>query len=740
MKMRPSTITSQLTAAALLSTVAVSPAQEGAQGGLDGTFTPTISAAHSFLSLVCDPYGDIIATGTFTQIKDQDSSALVNRSRIAKFSRGGVLLNYAPNVDGGVINAAVEPNGSVVYAGLFSTANNTARKLVARYLSNGSLDTTFTLGSPWSGLDTVTSVTRHLNGYLLLGDRGMMRIGLTGSNDTSFQMRYASSGASTASATVQSGGNFLIQGSFLGVAGTHVNTNYIERLDLDGTAAETAFTPNPAFNSTVYCTAVQTDGRILVGGAFGPYNVPAYPLVGLSRTMSNGEKDTAFHTLHVFDNTPYLDGAVRSIAIQADGRILIAGDFTYIRTPVKQSGLWVRAIRRGVARLYPDGSFDPTFDAKIDARANLSVYGVTLQDDGKILIHGNFLSMNGTSRPYAARLINYPATQALTYEDGVISWVRGGSSPEARFVTLERQSIETDFEWVPVDDGYATRAGETSNWTKTVATPIPPGSLIRASANVSASQFNGSTSIVSSTISYMAPVISLARETPHTPIPQRGSLAFPVTGISSPRDISLLVENSGQGSLDAITATLSGANAADFSVVAAPPSSVAIGDSALMEIRFNPTSVGAKTATLTIASSDPLTPSFTITLTGTAITAIEAFRQQFFGTTANTGNAADTNDHDGDGHSNIFEFVAGLDPTERSSIFTCKVERTASDAKVIFGPCLAGRDFEVWYTDNLAADSWTKSTHPISINGTERSLIDPAAPAKRFYRIKITRL
>ncbi len=58
-----------------------------------------------------------------------------------------------------------------------------------------------------------------------------------------------------------------------------------------------------------------------------------------------------------------------------------------------------------VARLNSDGSLDTGFLAT-GAGANGAVDSVAVQSDGKILIGGNFTTYNGTSRGYLARLWN----------------------------------------------------------------------------------------------------------------------------------------------------------------------------------------------------------------------------------------------------------------------------------------------------------------------------------------------
>ncbi|MBX3740966.1 MAG: choice-of-anchor D domain-containing protein [Akkermansiaceae bacterium] len=737
-------------ASRLLTMIAISAAIHPAvaqevtvDGNLDSSFSPvtpdTPGNPQIIESLVTTSDGDIIATGTFTQIKSSTEPTFSTRSRVAKFTNGGALTGFAPNLAGRVLNASAEPDGTVLFAGLFTSANDTPRRLVARYFSDGSLDTSFTLGSPWNGLANVISVTSHRNGYLLSADAGLLRISRTGVNDSTFKPYYLR--GSVNSTTLLQGGQFLINGPFglVGLNGSGVNSGFLERLAPDGGVTTPAFTHG--VNQQVYCSAVQADGRILVGGIFGPFNTPAYPTAGLTRLMPNGEPDEDFIARHQFSSgSAFVDGAVRSIAIQADGRILIAGDFTNIRTPVKQGGLWITAVRRGIARLYPDGSFDETFDAKIDSVHNGTprVYGISLQADGKILLHGEFVTFNGSNRRGAARLTNYSATQNLTYEDGIIRWVRGGSAPETQNVLFEQQSVHTDFKWEPVDtDGMATREAATANWTKAAA--IPPGSLIRASARIAVGQANASTSIVSSTIGYMMPELSLMRDDPPSAIIHNSTTSFPTTGVGSPMDAAFTLQNIGQGEMTPVDVEISGANASEFSVLIPPAAPIAAGGSAVMEIRFNPTSPGAKSAVVTVNTNDPFLPAFKFNVTGTAITALEYFRLTHFNTTANTGDAADDKDPDGDGLTNFFEFVAGMNPTDRTSTFTCRVDKSGTYPKAIFGPCLNNRTYEVWSSTSLNGD-WAPAVGSTTAIGTQRTFTDSdASGTKRFYRVKIIR-
>src|SRR5206468_8397917 len=81
------------------------------------------------------------------------------------------------------------------------------------------------------------------------------------------------------------------------------------------------------------------------------------------------------------------DGPVRAIAIQPDGSILIGGSFVSVNDN----------LRNYLARLNSDGSIDPLFLASLPG-GDSAVYALALQPDGKIIVAGDFLTFNGVNR------------------------------------------------------------------------------------------------------------------------------------------------------------------------------------------------------------------------------------------------------------------------------------------------------------------------------------------------------
>jgi uncharacterized delta-60 repeat protein len=143
----------------------------------------------------------------------------------------------------------------------------------------------------------------------------------------------------------------------------------------------------------VLAIAVQSDGKILIGGEFNRYNGINCPR-GIVWLNSDGTRDPSFNLYGRGVN-----GSVSAIAVQSDGKILIAGDFSeYNRNNPD--------VPNGIIRLNEDGFPDATFN---EGRAGVdlghgSVSAIVLQPKGKVLIIGSFDMYNGTAVRRVARL------------------------------------------------------------------------------------------------------------------------------------------------------------------------------------------------------------------------------------------------------------------------------------------------------------------------------------------------
>src|ERR1044071_760288 len=154
----------------------------------------------------------------------------------------------------------------------------------------------------------------------------------------------------------------------------------------DGGSALDGFDPNA--NGPVYVVVVQPDGKILIGGGFttlSPNGGPPVTRNHIARLNSDGTLDNAFD--------PNANDFVYAIAVQADGKILVGGFFNGANSIGGQS-------RNFIARLDPITGLADSFDPN----ANLTVHAITVQADGKILVGGDFLNIGGQTRYSIARL------------------------------------------------------------------------------------------------------------------------------------------------------------------------------------------------------------------------------------------------------------------------------------------------------------------------------------------------
>jgi len=300
-----------------------------AVSALDTTFTdPIVNRFVNSIAVQTD--GKILIGGEFTAVSG------VERYRIARLNSNGTLdSDFNPNADNSVTSVAVQPDGKILIGGKFSNVGTPpeARNRIARLNADGSLDTTFT--DP-NANNSVFSIALQVDGKILIG------------------------------------------GDFTTVGG--VARNRIARLNADGTL-DTTFTDTNA-NGSVWSIALQADGKILIGSDFTIINGVARNRI--ARLGSNGTLDSDFN--------PNADNTVSFIAVQPDGKILIGGNFTNVGIP--------SAARNYIARLNADGSLDTGFNPD----ANSSVFTIALQADGNILIGGSFTVVGGEQRNRIARL------------------------------------------------------------------------------------------------------------------------------------------------------------------------------------------------------------------------------------------------------------------------------------------------------------------------------------------------
>ncbi len=119
----------------------------------------------------------------------------------------------------------------------------------------------------------------------------------------------------------------------------------------------------------------------------------------------------------------------------------------------------------------------------------------------------------------------------------------------------------------------------------------------------------------------------------------------------------------------------------------------------------------------------------------------DAWQIMYFGT--NNPKAGPNVDADGTGQTNLFKYLAGLNPLDPTSRFVLAAGAATAQPgtkTLTFSPIYSGRTYTVQYTGSLSQPNWqTLPNATTSDNGTTRTVTDPGAnTAQRFYRVQIS--
>jgi alpha-tubulin suppressor-like RCC1 family protein len=102
-------------------------------------------------------------------------------------------------------------------------------------------------------------------------------------------------------------------------------------------------------------------------------------------------------------------------------------------------------------------------------------------------------------------------------------------------------------------------------------------------------------------------------------LPDGGSRDFGTVAFGRPQSLTFTIRNAGGRDLTGLTYTMDGPDAAEFEVTTAPVAPVAHLGTTTFTVRFAPTSLGSKSATLHLASNDANENPFDLTVTATSI-------------------------------------------------------------------------------------------------------------------------
>src|SRR3989440_6052544 len=305
----------------------------------------------------------------------------------------------APGTKDAVNVVIPQPDGKVIAAGRFTFANGVPRSRIARFNFDGSLDTTF---DPGTGADAeITAAVLQPDGRIVVAGRftsfngsihnRVCRLNADGSVDQGFGLGNGINNAALALA-LQSDGRILVGGQFSQIDLTQ--RFFLARLNTNG-SVDLSFDPGNGPNGDVNAIVIQPDDRIVIGGTFIGYN--GFARGGIARVLGNGALDPSF------DSGVGTGGNVFALALQHNGQIVLGGRFA------QYSG----TNRTFIARVFGDGSLDFGFNPV----PNNWVQSLAVEPDDRILVGGFFTGITGFGRNRIARL-NTNGSIDLTFDPG----------------------------------------------------------------------------------------------------------------------------------------------------------------------------------------------------------------------------------------------------------------------------------------------------------------------------------
>lgn len=308
-----------------------------------------------------------------------------------------------PGFNGGVKSIGIQNDGKIIAAGHFISYNGSSINRIIRLFENGNRDNSFQVGTGFDNIIYCTAI--QPDGKIIVGGdfttfngvsrNFIARLNPNGSLDQSFSPVV---NGIVQKISLQSDGKIILIGNFTTCNST--SSNYIARLNVNGTN-DLTFNIGTGCSNVLKSVAIQPDGKILIGGSFSSFNGVSRNRI--ARLNSNGSVDPSFNTGgfgNGFSSSP------DDIILQTNGKIIAGGIFTSFNG----------VSRNKIARLNNDGTLDLSFDPGLGIQTG-SISSMDLQADGKLIIGGLFYDYNGDNI-FALARINSNGTRDLAFNPG----------------------------------------------------------------------------------------------------------------------------------------------------------------------------------------------------------------------------------------------------------------------------------------------------------------------------------
>lgn len=359
-------------------------------GDLDISFVTGTAGSSTIEDVAIASDGKIVLSGTFNSFNGNSNYPKLVRLQ----SNGSIDTTFllGTGFDDAIEAIAIQSDGKIVVGGSFLNYNGTTQNRIVRLNPNGTVDSSFLSGSGFNN-GSVQVIQIGSNGILVGGNftdrykttdvNRLVLLNANGTLNSNFDI-----GAGPSSATVyslcESSDSFFIGGSFS--VFDDLKQGKLAKISLLGELDSGYLTAGVGFDKAVEKVIPLVDGSYIAFGNFTQFNGKS--INRIAKLTTNGELDSSFN----FNQTG-ANNTVKEVLVQPDGKLLVAGNFT------KYNGSNVKRL----IRLNSDGSIDTSFST--DAGFNYMVYSISLQPDGKVIAAGSFTTYKGVSTKKVIRLL-----------------------------------------------------------------------------------------------------------------------------------------------------------------------------------------------------------------------------------------------------------------------------------------------------------------------------------------------
>ena len=368
-------------------------------GSRDTSFNVGSGVGNTVYGLATQPDGKVIAVGAFARYSSSINNYITRTDLSGSLNMGSnTTFNPGDGFSSTVNSFVTQSDGKIIAVGDFTAYSGSGvnSQRITRINPNGTRDDTFNTGTGFNVAafkvlvqsDGKIVVVGGFTTYSGSSQSGIVRLNTDGTRDTTFNIGNGVNNNSIYALSIQSDGKYIVGGNYLQYSGS--SSVRITRINTDGTFDPT-FNTGVGFNSFVYATPIQPDGKIIAVGNFGQYNGLSAPFI--IRLNTDGTRDATFNV-----GTGLNSSATNAIIEPSTNKVIVVGNFT------TYSGSSTNTTR--IVRINPNGTQDTSFVSGTGFGSNVNfTTHLSVESDGKIYVGGGFFALyNGTTVNCFARI------------------------------------------------------------------------------------------------------------------------------------------------------------------------------------------------------------------------------------------------------------------------------------------------------------------------------------------------